>query len=179
MSQQNRKQFDNYSDDSYYKTNEKAVKRFRCLYQFPEALGFDDESGGYIILNKKHKPGGLHDEIPVCLILKKLGLGIELISEDEIGKVLDVTISEISYEIKRIKQTKNLLNSVTVIFRATYKKAKRLIFHIDTKIEPNNLKRALRIVSEKYGQIKIVWIVYEGKLTILNKDDLREGKYRL
>lgn len=178
MSKQNREKFDSYSEDSYFKTNEKAEKRFRCINEFPEALGFDDESGGYIVLNKKHKPGGLADEIPVCLILKKLGLGVELIAEDGAGKVLDVAIAEMTYEIKRMRQTKNLLNSVTLIFRLTYKKASRLIFHVDTKVEPSSLKRALRIVSEKYGQIKIVGIIYEGKLIVLNKEDLKEGNYR-
>ena len=70
MSKLNQQLFEQYSHSLYWKNNNGAINFFRSLENYPNALGFDKESGGFIILHKKHKTGGLESEIAkqhVCL----------------------------------------------------------------------------------------------------------------
>jgi hypothetical protein len=108
MSKQNRDKFDSYPDDSYFKTNEKAEKHFKELSQFPDALGYDTKTNGFMVLHHKHKGSGIADEIPACLILKGLGFGIELNMESDFIPSVDLTVNEILFEIKRIRNAENI-----------------------------------------------------------------------
>ena len=121
MRDTNKQKFDEYSDAIYFKSNEKAVKHFKEIKKFEQALGFDYDSGGFLILHKKHKPSGIVDEIPVCLVLKKLGFDILLIEEKDNDKSVDVEISEFAFEIKRLVRAENFRKAMLRHFQRTYK----------------------------------------------------------
>ena len=82
MTTQNKHYFDNFSNTDYYKQNNlEAIKHFKSLPKFPNALGYDITSDGFIVIHKGHQSGALDFEIPACLILKDAGYAIELIEE--------------------------------------------------------------------------------------------------
>ena len=130
MSKLNQQLFEEYSHVFYCKANKEAINRFKCLERFPDALGFDIESGGFIILHKNHKQGGLENEIDTCLILKKMGFGVVLIEEFENDKSVDVLIEGKVFEIKKLINGHNLRKSVQRHFQRTYLKTGNLILHI-------------------------------------------------
>ena len=183
MKNLNKKRFDAYPNDSYFKSSEKGDKKIRLLKHFPEALGYDAKSGGFIVVHHRHKANALNDELPVCLILKNMGFGIELIEESDERETLDVVIHEIAsstiLEIKRLYQAKDLANGILLIFRRTYKKASKLLLHVDMHIQPANLKRAIRKAHKRYPDIQLVWLVYRNHLTVLTTELMQRGNYFL
>ena len=56
MSKLNQQRFEEYSYSLYFKSNKTAINRFKCLERFVNALGFDEDSGGFIILHKTINP---------------------------------------------------------------------------------------------------------------------------
>lgn len=175
----NKQQFDAYPNDTYLKSNEKAVKYFKEIKKFSKALGFDSYSGGFIVLHKKHKPSGIVDEIPVCVVLKKLGFDVVLVEEYDYDKSIDVEVSSIGFEIKRLVNAENFRKAVLRHFQRTVKKTSNLILHIDQPIYESQLKSVLQHSAEEYSKIKIVWLIYENKLNILDRKKLLTKDYRL
>ncbi len=175
----NKQKFDDYPESIYLKSNEKAIKYFKEIKKFEQALGFDYDSGGFLILHKKHKPSGINDEIPVCLILKKLGFDILLIEEKDSDKSVDAEIREIAFEIKRLVRAENFRKAMLRHFQITYKKTSYLLLHIDQFISESQLKSVLQHSAEEYSKIKIVWLIYENKLNILDRKMLLSKNYRL
>ena len=137
MSKLNQQLFEEYSHAFYFKTNHEAINLFKCLEHFPNALGFDNESGGFIILHKRHKSGGLVSEIDTCILLKQAGLGVILIEEYENEKSVDVEIEGKIFEIKKLVNTNNLTRAIQRHFQRTYLKTNNLILHIAQPIHEN------------------------------------------
>ena len=164
MSQQNRKQFDSYPNGSYFKTNDKALKHFKDLVKFPNALGFYQKTNRFIVLHHRHQESGILDEIPACLILKHLGFGVELNEESDFIPMVDLTIDGLLFEVKRIKNAENIGNAIKMQFRRCHKKANNMVLHISQKVNDVQLKKILREHSNDYKLIKIVWLIYENKL---------------
>ena len=52
MKTANKLLFEHFDDAHYFKTNEAAKKDFKIISQFPNALGFDDASSGYVVLHR-------------------------------------------------------------------------------------------------------------------------------
>jgi hypothetical protein len=179
MSNLNKLKFDNYPLHSYFKTNEKAEKAFPSIVKFPDALGFDRKSKGFIVLHRNHQESGIEQEIPACLILKNFGYDIELIEESDSALSADAKISEFIFEIKRLSNATDLLNGILLHFRRAYKKAQYLILHIDKRVDTSNLRRSIRKASEKYPDIKLVLLVYGKKVVELNKEMMKKGDYSI
>lgn len=179
MSKQNRELFDGYPDDSYFKTNEKAIKHFPSLVRFPETLGFDGKTFGFIVLHKKHQASGIEQEIPARICLKILGWRVELIEEYDFKPSVDVAVNDCFYEIKRISKAIDVTNAVMVQFKRCEKKTPNLILHIDQKAEPANLKRAIRKASERYDKVKTTILIFRKKVFVLERDDMLKGDYLL
>jgi hypothetical protein len=175
----NKQLFDEYQNDTYFKFNEQAEKQFRSILKFPNTLGFDNRSFGFIVLHKRHKPSGIEDEIPACLILKRLGFCIELVEEHDSYPSQDVKIGQAQFEIKRLHNCTDWGNGILRHFRRSYKKTSHLILHIDQQIYPYNLKRAIRNAAIQYKNIQVVWLIYHSNLTILNRDMILDAKYEI
>jgi Contact-dependent growth inhibition CdiA C-terminal domain len=179
MSNLNKLKFDNYPLHSYFKTNEKAEKHFKDLNKFPDALGYNIETNGFIVLHHKHQSGGILDEMGACIFLKNQGHGIELMMESDFIPSPDVKIKEITFDIKNLKNATNLDNAIMMQFRRTYKKANNIVLHISQSINEVQLKTALRKASKFYSEIKMVWLIYNHHLFILNKEMMRAESYKL
>jgi hypothetical protein len=81
MSKLNQLKFEEYSEVEYIKNQKDAEAHFRVMSKFPNVVGFDKKSNGFLVIHKKHSASGLESEIPACVILKKLGYSVVLVEE--------------------------------------------------------------------------------------------------
>ncbi|MFN0034279.1 MAG: hypothetical protein ACKVUS_04375 [Saprospiraceae bacterium] len=179
MKAKNKRLFDELPESEYFKDYRTASKKFRKVAAFPDALGFDPESGGFIAVHRKHVDVALPDELPVCMILKKLGFGVVLLDEENARPPVDALIEERYFELKRVSKARNIQGAIIRQFRLAYHKAENMILHIDQKAHPESIRSALFHGVKKYPRIKLVWLAYEGQLWQLPKAMILEGKYRL
>lgn len=179
MSKLNQQLFEEYSHSFYYKTNRDAIGQFKYLEKFPNALGFDKESGGFIVLHKKHKAGGLISEIDTCIILKNAGFGVVLVEEYENEKSVDVEIEGKVFEIKQLVNSNNLKKAVQRHFQRTYLKTNNLILHIVQPIHENQLRGCLQEATEMFPSIKRVWLIYRKQIHKLDRKMLLDRKYKI
>jgi hypothetical protein len=175
MSKLNRLKF----DELHIKTQEDAEAYFRVMSNFPKAVGFDKKSQGFLCIHKRHSPSGLENEIPACLILKKLGYAVEFCEEYAHRQSYDALIDGIAFEIKRLSKVKNLLNGITLHFRRTYEKCPHLIIHIDQRVDASNLRRVIRQVSEEYQEIRKLLLIYRYKVVLLDREMMKKANYDL
>jgi hypothetical protein len=179
MSQLNKLKFEEYSKFEYLCNQEDAEDYFRTMKKFPFAVGFDRKSNGYLVINKKHSPSGLENEVPGSLILKKLGYCVVLLEETSHKTSVDIEVDGVNFEMKRFINGKDLLDCVERYFRETYRKTDKLLLHIDKKVDVVSIKRSLRLASKKYGSIKTVFLIFENSTIQLNKEMMKSGKYWL
>jgi Contact-dependent growth inhibition CdiA C-terminal domain len=179
MSKLNRLKFEKYPSHLYFKENINAIKQFRSLLNFEDALGYDHKSHGYIVLHKEHSPSGLHDEIPVCLILKSQGYTIELVSESSEEQTADALMDNILFEIKRLKKGTDLSGGIQNHFRRAKRQSENIILHIDHKVDISNLKRSIRKASVRYKNIKQLCLVYYTQIVELSRDEMQKGVFEI
>jgi hypothetical protein len=179
MNKLNKSIFDEYSSNDYFKSNDEGEKKFKALLKFPNAVGFNHRSYGFIVLHKSHKSGGIEDEIPACLILKNLGFGVELIEEHDHHMSMDVKIEGTNFEVKRLHNCDDWASGILRHFRRAYKKTTHLILHIDQRMHAHNLRRAIRNASNTYGSIQVVWLIFQKRLTQLTKEAIQKAEYNL
>jgi hypothetical protein len=77
--------FETLSNSDFLKDTVKAGAIFKDILKFPNSLGFDKKSGGFLILHRQHAPSAFLEEIPVCLVLK-IGLSCNLASRISASK---------------------------------------------------------------------------------------------
>jgi hypothetical protein len=170
--------FDDLPEKLYFKSNEKALKHFQKLADFPDALGFDEDSSGFIALHKDHAASGIDSEIPVCLILKNLGFAIVLLPELPNVPSLDATIDGTLFEIKSISKAKNIQNAIQHQLQGAAKKAENVLLHINQPCRAETLRGALYKGVKHYPKFQKVWVVFKGKLFQFDKASILKGKYQ-
>ncbi|MCK6691173.1 MAG: hypothetical protein L6Q97_03615 [Thermoanaerobaculia bacterium] len=139
----------------------------------------DPETFGFIALHRKHVDIALPNELPVCLILKKLGFGVLLLNEKDANLASDVQIDGRNFEIKRIANARNIHSAIVHQFRFAYRKSPNLILHIDQAANPESVRNGLYKASKRYAQIRLIWLVYTGKLFQLERSAILKGKFQL
>jgi hypothetical protein len=93
-------------------------------------------------------------------------------------KNVDVQINEELFEIKQLSHASNIRKAVINHFRLAYKKADKLIIHINQPVSNEQLRGALFASVIKYPTIKIIWIVKNGQLFQLDRQVILSGKYQ-
>jgi hypothetical protein len=178
MRQTNQQIFEELSEFEYYKSNEQALKHIKNIKNYPDALGLDLETNGFVVFHKNHSPSALIDEMPACILLKNLGLGVILLDETVGIFVPDAMIEARYFEIKRLSKSKNLNGSVHTHFRNTYKKADNLVLHVDQKVNPNSLRTAVMLATKLHPDIKSIWVIYLEKLWRLDRKVVINGDFQ-
>lgn len=178
MKKHNRHIFETLSPSDFLKTTDKASSLFKDFMKFPNSLGFDKKSGGFLVLHRQHAPSAFSEEIPVCIILKKLGYRVILLQELPHLKSVDVQINEDLFEIKQLSHAKNIKNAIVNHFRLAYKKADKLLIHINQTVSNEQLRGALYAAVKIYTSIKIIWIVKGEQLFQLERQVILTGKYQ-
>lgn len=178
MSNSNLTLFLELSEAEYFKENQKAEIRFGSVKFFPDALGFDAETQGFVALHRKHIDMALHQELPVCLILKKLGFGVLLLNEADTKPSADAKIGERFFEIKRISKARNVKEAIVKQFRLAYKKSENLLLHIDQSAHPETVRNGVYTATKQVSKIKLVWVVFEERLFHFSRAEILKGKHQ-
>lgn len=136
-----------------------------------EALGYDNKSGGYVLVHPKHEASSLINELPAAQLLKERGFTVELLEEVGMEVKTDALINGKIYEFKRVSSATNFERKIERAFRDS-KKAKRLVLHIDQDFNKNEVQSGLIKAIRKYGD-KVEWL-----WLILNDNVYEERKSR-
>lgn len=99
MKKTNREIFDELSLEEHLKSVEAAAKIFRDMASFPDALGFDEQSGRFLVLHRHHAPSGFEYEIPVCVFLKINGFRVWVVVNGHLYQLDRLTIFKRQYRI--------------------------------------------------------------------------------
>ena len=178
MKTNNKQRFENLDTD-YVATTAEAKKIFRNIFKYPDALGFDEDTDGFIALHKGHSPSGLDKELPACIMLKKQGYAVELINEQLGDGVLavDARINGEIYEIKSIANATNLGRAIELQFRYAYKKADKILLHIMQPASDSDIKLGLKKSAYNYPSIKKLILLRgdEMPLILSHEDMLRQN----
>lgn len=148
----NKLRFESLEQEGFIIDNQKVdYKRFKHLKN-RNALGYDNQSGGYLALHPEHEPDALSKEIDACLILKNEGYRCELLSEQN-GNRVDIMLNDKVYDIKQVSNASNPSARIVEHFRFTYKKSDKIILHLTQFISEADLKTAFKNAQRKYPSI--------------------------
>lgn len=160
IKQKNKLVFDSYPETDYVKKAAKSkFERFlRSKPELKEVIGYDDKSGGYVVVHKKHNARALQQELPICKILKDKGYQIELRDEANLANTIDTEIRAGLYELKNIEKAngeKGVLKRFEVGIRDVIKqkKGERAIFRVSVK--GVNFEDALKLLIRKVNALKL------------------------
>ena len=161
--------FEDFDNAHYLKSNEAAKKDFKIITQFPNALGFDEESGGFVILHRQHAASGLEKELTACMRLRTEGYAVELLNEN-LGENIfapDACISGEVYEIKNVANATNLGRAIDKQFRFAYKKASKILLHIEQEATDSDIADALRRAAINRPTIKNIILLRGNEKSVL------------
>ena len=171
--------FENLSPEAYFKTTESAARHIRGFREtFPDSLGHDESTDGFIVIHIGHSRASLHLEMPACLVLKNAGYAVVLLEESSYHKSPDVRINSILLEIKYISKAKNLKNAIAHQFRTAKRKSENLLLHLDQPIKAERLRSALFYAVQKFATIAVVWIVWRKQLHQFDRDTILKGRHQ-
>ena len=171
--------YENLPSREYFKETIKAapfLKGFKEI--FPDALGYDEITDGFIAIHIGHSRSSLHLEIPACLVLKNVGYAIILLEESGFHKSPDVQINGIAFEIKYISKAKNLKNAFVHQFRTAKRKSENLLLHIDQPVKTEQLRSALFYAVQKFPTITVVWVVWRTQLYQFDRLTILKGRHQ-
>lgn len=170
---------DNLRREGYFITNDEAKFRFKELINYPNALGYDDISGGYLVLHKGHQPGGIADEVVACLILKSNGYKVVLLEESAAtGLEPDAKVNGVYCDIKRLYKATNLLERLSRLFRkVTEMKIQKIVLHVDQNIKRTELAKLLSITAQRRPKISGIILIFEGVPYNLTRQQLIDKKW--
>lgn len=173
----NRQIFEDLPLETHFKSVEKAAKTFREMAKFVDSLGFDKVSEGFLVLHCGHAPSGFEQEIPVCVFLKKRGVGVLLAEEFPHRKSVDAEIDGVAFEIKQVAHAKNILRAILRQFRTAYHKCDNILLHIAQPTTSATLRGALMIAVKTYPSVKLVWVVIYDMLYQLDRKQIISGNF--
>ncbi|MEQ1747659.1 MAG: hypothetical protein ABMA02_19680 [Saprospiraceae bacterium] len=178
MRKSNQQIFEEVSGEAYFKSNHDASKKIKDIICFPDILGYDPETKGFVVLHKNHSPSAILDEMPACQLLKNFGMGVFLLDETIGIFVPDALIETRYFEIKRLHRAKNINGAVHSHFRNTYKKAPNLVLHIDQVVNSNSLRTAIILATKLHSDIRSVWVIYSEGLWRLDRKIILRGTFQ-
>jgi hypothetical protein len=170
---------ENLQREGYFISTDEAKFRFKDLINYPNALGYDEVSGGYLVLHKGHQPGGIADEMVACLILKKNGYKVTLLDESAAtGIEPDAKVNGVYCDIKRLYKATNLLERLSRLFRkVTEMKIQKIVLHIDQNIKRSDLEKLLSITAQRRPKISGMILIFEGIPYHLTRQQLIDKKW--
>jgi len=129
--------------------------------------GFDECSGGYIVIHKGHKFDSKNgeNELKTAVVLSNSGYYVELMDEPNRVPQYDAKVNNIPTEIKVMSGFRNIHKRAA---EASYQGAKRIVYYIDF----DNNKEMFKRFSNVYKTIEFIdeiWYVKDGKLYYFDK----------
>lgn len=171
--------FDNYLDAQVAKDAGAATAMgWRTVANYPQAIGYDATSGGFLVINRSHSVTGLADEIPVLEILKRRGAMLELLDEgDRIKVKYDLFWDGHFWDIKRMRSSTRPDRTIRDYFRHSKQKGKtKLLIHIEQELSDRDLKAHLMDAIRQVPEIQLVQLVWNGgRMFRLTAAQIKEG----
>jgi hypothetical protein len=155
-------------DYRHYTSSDNAQSEYTIFVDnYKNALGFDEVSGGFLALQKRHQPHALFYELPLALILKREGHAVILLDESGKGKQIDVSIDGILFDMKDMSHTINYFERLIKNLRDTLKKdclnaAISIAGNVSLEKIQDILHRLAHQPQTKY--IDNIWFTLEDKL---------------
>jgi uncharacterized protein with FMN-binding domain len=174
MKTENELLFENL-DERHYTTTAAAVVEYAIFKaNFKDVLGYDEQTGGSVALQKGHQPRALYDELSTALILKKSGHTVILLDESGIGKQLDCLVDGTLSEIKLVK-TFSYRSLKEDFYEAHKKGAKRIVLTISTETDRITLISVLKRIANNpfVNQINDIFLIFENKLDKCKLSDFK------
>lgn len=107
MNANNKAAFLALSPQYYFKSAADMLKVAKGIEEgLMKELGFDERSGGFLVVHCGHAYSALGKETPVCILLKRLGYGVILLEESGVSRVCDVQIGQKVLKLSRLQKRK-------------------------------------------------------------------------
>ena len=181
MSQTTNQQiFNNISSNAFFKSQKEASNIFKKIQLFENAIGYDLDTEGFIVLHKGHQPAAIVAELPALLVIKRYGHAIEMLDESySSGKEPDVRIDGLKYfDIRRIAHATRLAKRVDRDFQGVIQKGcKRIILHIDQSVNKSMVINALKDATKRRKGIIEVWLIFQNQLHYLDREVILKGNF--
>lgn len=180
IKQMNKFKFDGFEQDENYLTtaSEANEKEFKHLKKYPNALGYNEENGGYLVLHKLHEKDALKDELEVMAFLKDQGHRCELLPEHKKnGNEADAFVNEMIFDIKKMANASDIGRRVEKEFKDAKKKTERIIYHIAQDVDFDVLKKAFKKGAYNVPQITECWVVYKNELYCLSRNKMLQQSW--
>lgn len=162
-------------DGSHYTTTETAVKEYPVfIHAFKDILGFDEQTGGYVALQKGHQREALLDELRTASVLKANGHAVVLLSEVGNNKHPDALIDGVVSEFKQVR--KLTIRALKDDFYESRKKgATRIVLEIADASGHDMLFQLLKRIANNpmVNELQDVFLVIGGKLEKVVLKDLK------
>ena len=181
MSQTTNQQiFNNIPSNAFFKSQKEASNIFKKIQLFENAIGYDLDTEGFIVLHKGHQPAAIVAELPALLVIKRYGHAIEMLDESySSGKEPDVRIDGLKYfDIRQINHAKNLRNRMDKNFQGVVNKGcSNIIIDIVQNFDKNQVMNVIRDATKRNNGIKEIWLVYKNELYCLTRYLALNGGY--
>lgn len=169
--------FDNYLETQMFRDAGAATAAgWRIVANYPQAIGYDATSGGFLVVNRKHAVTGLADELPVLEMLKRRGAMLELLDESERVKVkYDLFWDGHFWDIKRMSMATRPDRTIRDYFRHSSKKGRvKLLIHVEQDISDAQLTEYLYHALRQSPEVQLVQLVWNGgRMVRLTADQIR------
>lgn len=178
MKKPTRAYFEELPSFHYFKTFQEAKILTKTSDELLTEIGYDESSGGFLVIHRRHAHAALTREIPACAVLKSLGMAVVLIEESGESRSCDALVDQVSFEIKQIANAKNLKNAMLHQFRTARGKSPNLLLHIAQHVKSEQLRSALFYNVKKYSYIEQIWVVWQGRLFQFQRGNVLKGKHQ-
>lgn len=191
IAKMNKMMFDRLPAEIAKKRGELDALRFKDFLKtkYATQLGYDKESGGYLVLHEGHSMESetLSNEVRALTPLKEAGYACELRDErSNAANNQDANINGLIWDIKTIKDVDQkrddnkapFSSAISSLFKKAAKQgAYRVLLHIDQDIEDHALfARALKGSTNAYEVNDVLLIVGDKVVGILKRKELLDEK---
>ncbi len=140
---------------------------------------FNHETGGYIVVNKRHGHIEVQQNLIIAKILADLGEKIELLEDIPTIKSPDAKRNSDFWEFKTISKAKNVSRAIETAIRNAKKQAQNVLLFVNQKHKANDIRYGLFLADKnnKLGNIKRVDVLFEnGFLEKISRNDIKNMK---
>jgi len=139
---------------------------------------FDNDSGGYVVVNKLHGKSELAQNMVIARILANRGERIILLEDIPNQKSPDAMRNNEIWEFKTICNTENIKNRIYSDIRTKRKQACNILFYITQKFNDLELIDGINNATCRYSEVnKIALLFKEETLIELEREEIMSKNF--
>ena len=165
--------------DGWVADVQQARKQFRMLKNYPDdAIGYDPNSGGAIILHEGHQPDTLNRELPAAIALRKQGWLVWLLDEAKKAKGKpDAIINDQFVEMRQIRDAENFTKRFSKHIEGALKNSENVLIHIAQEVTAATLLKAVRENALRRPALHTLYIVWKNETYRLTRAQMLEADW--